>query len=94
MADSIGAMGGETVSQSTGSNQEMGSAEERPSNNDPEVSQQQAGVIAPQELPNQPVTVQKSNLQSCRMENFSYEPVSLPGSRVREAFAMCPRCKC
>jgi len=37
---------------------------------------------AQEELKNLSITLQKSRLQSMRMENFAYEPVSLPASRV------------
>lgn len=37
---------------------------------------------AEQELRNLSMTLQKSRCQAMRMENFSYEPVSLPASRV------------
>jgi len=41
---------------------------------------------AQEELKNLSITLQKSRLQSMRMENFSYEPVSLPASRVSQIF--------
>lgn len=37
---------------------------------------------AQEELKNLSVTLQKSRLQTKRMENFAYDPVSLPASRV------------
>jgi len=37
---------------------------------------------AQEELKNLSITLQKSRLQTKRMENFAYEPVSLPPSRV------------
>lgn len=33
------------------------------------------------------MTLQKSRIQESRMANFAYEPVSMPPSRVRCAFA-------
>jgi hypothetical protein len=38
---------------------------------------------AQEELKNLSITLQKSRLQAKRLENFSFEPVSLPPSRVR-----------
>lgn len=38
---------------------------------------------AQEELKNLSINLQKSRLQSRRLENFSFEPVSLPPSRVR-----------
>jgi hypothetical protein len=40
---------------------------------------------AEQELRNLSMTLQKSRCQARRLENFSYEPMSLPASRVRQA---------
>ena len=37
---------------------------------------------AQEELRNISLSIQKSKLQAARMENFSYDPVSLPTSRV------------
>lgn len=37
---------------------------------------------AQEELKNLSITLQKSRLQTMRMENFAYDPVSLPASRV------------
>lgn len=42
---------------------------------------------AQEELKNLSITMQKSRLQTQRMENFAYEPVSLPASRVSQT---CP----
>lgn len=39
---------------------------------------------AEEELRNLSSTLQKSRMQAKRMENFSYEPVSLPASRVSQ----------
>jgi len=39
---------------------------------------------AEQEIRNLSMTLQKSRCQARRMENFSYEPMSLPASRVRQ----------
>jgi len=44
---------------------------------------QDLGPEAQEELQNLASTMQQSKLQSKRMENFAYEPVSLPPSRVR-----------
>jgi hypothetical protein len=41
---------------------------------------------AEQELRNLSSTLQQSRVQAKRMENFSFEPVSLPPSRVSTAF--------
>lgn len=41
---------------------------------------------AKEELRSLAMTLQKSKLQSQRMENFSFEPVSLPPSRVSNQF--------
>jgi hypothetical protein len=49
--------------------------------------EQQEGPLSPeteQEIRNLAMTLQKSRCQARRMENFSYEPVSLPASRVRQ----------
>ena len=46
------------------------------------------GPLSPQaeeDLRNLSSTLQKSRMQAKRMENFSYEPVSLPPSRVSKA---------
>jgi hypothetical protein len=48
----------------------------------------QDGPMSPQteeELRNLSSTLQKSRFQAKRMENFSFEPVSLPPSRVSKA---------
>lgn len=39
---------------------------------------------AEQEIRNLSMTLQNSRCQARRMENFSYEPMSLPASRVRQ----------
>lgn len=39
---------------------------------------------AKEEIKNLAMTLQKSRLQETRMANFTYEPVSLPASRVSE----------
>lgn len=49
------------------------------------------GPLSPQaeeDLRNLSSTLQKSRMQAKRMENFSYEPVSLPPSRVSKLFGM------
>ena len=43
---------------------------------------------AEQELRNLSKTLQKSRCQARRMENFSFEPVSLPSSRVSIVLSM------
>jgi hypothetical protein len=43
----------------------------------------QLSAEAQQELKNLAMSLQTSRLQTKRMENFSFEPVSLPPSRVR-----------
>lgn len=54
----------------------MTGAEERPRGD--------LGPETQQELRNLASTLQHSRLQSKRLENFSYEPVSLPASRVSD----------
>jgi hypothetical protein len=51
----------------------------------------QNGPLSPQaeeELRNLSTTLQKSRMQAKRMENFSFEPVSLPPSRVSKLKSM------
>ena len=43
-------------------------------------------LLAEQELRSLSSTLQQSRVQAKRMENFSFEPVSLPPSRVSTAF--------
>lgn len=46
------------------------------------------GPLSPEaekELRNLSMTLQKSQCQARRLENFSYEPMSLPASRVRQS---------
>jgi hypothetical protein len=45
---------------------------------------------AEEELRNLSSTLQNSRCQAKRMENFSFEPVSLPPSRVRRPTNTCP----
>jgi hypothetical protein len=45
---------------------------------------------AEEELRNLSSTLQNSRCQAKRMENFSFEPVSLPPSRVRRLTNTCP----
>lgn len=52
-------------------------AEEKP--------REQLGPDAQEELRNLASTLQSSRLQSKRLENFSFEPVSLPASRVSDS---------
>ena len=47
-----------------------------------EQAKQALSPEAEQEIRNLSMTLQKSRCQARRMENFSYEPVSLPASRV------------
>lgn len=44
---------------------------------------------AKEEIKNLAMTLQKSRLQESRMANFTYEPVSLPASRVGSLY-VCP----
>lgn len=48
-----------------------------------EISKEPLSPQAQQELRNLTSTLQQSRVQAKRMENFSFEPVSLPPSRVR-----------
>jgi hypothetical protein len=51
----------------------------------------QDGPLSPQaeeELRNLSTTLQKSRMQATRMENFSFEPVSLPPSRVSNPYGI------
>lgn len=54
----------------------------------------QHGPLSPQaeaELRSLSSTLQKSRMQAKRMENFSFEPVSLPPSRVSKLWIMTCR---
>ena len=54
----------------------------------------QHGPLSPQaeeELRTLSSTLQKSRMQAKRMENFSFEPVSLPPSRVSKLWTMTCR---
>jgi hypothetical protein len=50
-----------------------------------ETSKEPLSPQAEQELRNLSSTLQQSRVQAKRMENFSFEPVSLPPSRVSKA---------
>lgn len=53
-----------------------------------EKREEQLSPEAEKELRNLSMTLQKSRCQARRMENFSYEPVSLPASRVSDPLQM------
>lgn len=64
------------------------SLDETQSGDDPR-SRQDVPPEVQKELRDLSISVQKSRLQTKRMENFAFEPVSLPASRVRSPLRTC-----